>query len=62
MDVPWHAALACNGRGLSAARERCSLPMISHTAQAGLVPPGYDMLFAVNGEGVPSVARFVRVT
>jgi hypothetical protein len=30
-------------------------------AQAGLVPPGYYMLFAVNGKGVPSVARFVRV-
>lgn len=31
-------------------------------SQAGLVPPGYYMLFAVNGNGVPSVARFVRVS
>lgn len=30
-------------------------------AQAGLVPPGYYMLFAVNGKGVPSTGRFVRV-
>lgn len=29
--------------------------------QAGLLPPGYYMLFAVNGKGVPSQARFVRV-
>jgi hypothetical protein len=30
-------------------------------AQPGVVPPGYYMLFAVNGKGVPSLARFVRV-
>ncbi|HWJ93735.1 MAG TPA: galactose oxidase early set domain-containing protein, partial [Telluria sp.] len=30
-------------------------------AQGGVVPPGYYMLFAVNGKGVPSLARFVRV-
>ena len=35
---------------------------VSVPAQAGLLPPGYYMLFAINGKGVPSVARFVRVS
>ncbi|KFI08209.1 galactose oxidase precursor [Massilia sp. BSC265] len=43
-----------NGKGSSLS---VTLP-----AQAGLIPPGYYMLFAVDGKGVPSVARFVRVT
>jgi hypothetical protein len=30
-------------------------------ASAALVPPGYYMLFIVDSEGVPSVARFVHV-
>jgi hypothetical protein len=33
---------------------------IQAPANANLAPPGYYMLFIVNGAGVPSVARFVR--
>jgi hypothetical protein len=31
-------------------------------ASAALVPPGYYMLFIVDSEGVPSIAKFVRIT
>jgi hypothetical protein len=31
-------------------------------ASRALLPPGYYMLFVVNDKGVPSVARFVRVS
>lgn len=34
---------------------------IDAPANANLAPPGYYMLFILNGNGVPSVARFVRL-
>jgi Domain of unknown function (DUF1929) len=34
---------------------------ISAPTNAGLAPPGYYMLFIINGNGVPSVAPIVRV-
>src|SRR5262249_5074831 len=34
---------------------------LSFPSQAGLVPPGWYMLFVVNSRGVPSVARWVQV-
>ena len=34
---------------------------VSSPANANLAPPGYYMLFLVNAEGVPSVAKFVRL-
>ncbi len=27
----------------------------------GVVPPGYYMLFAINGQGTPSVARTIKI-
>ena len=30
-------------------------------ASSALVPPGYYMLFVLDSEGIPSVARFVRI-
>ena len=35
---------------------------VSVPEQAGVLPPGYYMLFAVDNHGVPSVARFIRIT
>ena len=35
---------------------------ITLPASKALLPPGYYMLFLVNDKGVPSVARFVRVS
>src|SRR5262249_32931838 len=35
---------------------------VTAPANANLAPPGYYMLFLVNGSGVPSVARFVRIS
>jgi hypothetical protein len=35
---------------------------VSIPSEAGIVPPGYYMLFILNGDGVPSVAKFIRVT
>jgi len=29
---------------------------------ANIAPPGYYMLFIVNGRGIPSVAKFIRLT
>ena len=31
-------------------------------ATAGIAPPGYYMLFLVNSQGIPSVAKFVKLT
>jgi hypothetical protein len=31
-------------------------------ANGNLAPPGYYMLFILNGRGVPSIARFVHLT
>ncbi len=35
---------------------------VTAPANANLAPPGYYMLFLVNGSGVPSVARIVRIS
>jgi hypothetical protein len=35
---------------------------ITAPANANLAPPGHYMLFLVNGNGVPSVARIVQIT
>ncbi len=36
--------------------------IVSAPANANLAPPGYYMLFILNGNGVPSVARFVQLS
>jgi galactose oxidase len=34
---------------------------VKATARAALAPPGYYLLFIVDGRGVPSVAKIVRI-
>jgi hypothetical protein len=34
---------------------------VTAPANANLSPPGYYLLFILNGSGVPSVAKFVRI-
>jgi PKD repeat protein len=46
--------------GLSYTREARSLTVMS-PPDANVAPPGYYMLFLVNANGVPSVARFIQL-
>jgi hypothetical protein len=34
---------------------------VTAPARAALAPPGYYMLFVINGSGVPSVAKIIRI-
>jgi hypothetical protein len=62
---------ACVTHHTDAGQRYIKIPLLSRTASrltvqapanGSIAPPGYYMLFIVDGDGLPSIATFVRIT